>query len=73
MILPEHVNNTFIVLIPKCKNAKRPRDYRPVSLCNVVMKIVTKTLANRIKAILPDVIDVELWSKVVLCKKAYYR
>jgi ribosome-binding factor A len=34
---------------------------------------IRKTLADRIKAILPNVIDVELWSKVVLCKKAYYR
>lgn len=53
------VNNTFITLVPKCKNPKTPRDFRPISLCNVIMKIITKTIANRIKKILPGVIDEE--------------
>lgn len=53
------VNNTHIVLIPKGKNPSSPRDFRPISLCNVVMKIVSKTVANRIKTILPDLIDEE--------------
>ncbi|KAK2422548.1 hypothetical protein QL285_033075 [Trifolium repens] len=54
---PKSVNNTFIVLIPKCKNPNSPKDFRPISLCNVIMKIVTKTIANRLKSILPDIID----------------
>lgn len=56
---PEHINNTFIALIPKCKNPTSPKQFRPISLCNVAMKIVTKTIANRIKSILPDVVDEE--------------
>jgi len=53
------MNKTFIALIPKCKNPTSPKDFRPISLCNVVMKIVTKTIANRLKKILPEIIDEE--------------
>lgn len=56
---PEDINKTFIALIPKGKNPASSKDFRPISLCNVVMKIVTKTIANRIKQILPDIIDEE--------------
>lgn len=56
---PEDIKRTFIVLIPKCKNPSTPKDFRPISLCNVVMKIVTKTIANRLKHTLPSVVDEE--------------
>jgi len=56
---PHSINNTFVVLIPKGKNPSSPKNYRPISLCNVVMKIVTKVIANRLKQMLPDVVDME--------------
>ncbi|MCH97713.1 hypothetical protein A2U01_0018709 [Trifolium medium] len=56
---PELINNTHIVLIPKCKNPNSPKDFRPISLCNVIMKMVTKTIANRLESILPEIIDEE--------------
>jgi len=56
---PENINKTFIALIPKCKNLSSPKQFRPISLCNFTMKIVTKTIANRIKSILPNVVDEE--------------
>lgn len=56
---PESLNKTFIALVPKCKNLGPRKQFRPISLCNVVMKIVTKVIANRVKCILPDVVDEE--------------
>lgn len=56
---PSLINNTHIALIPKCKDPSRAKDFRPISLCNVVMKVVTKEIANMIKSFLPEVIDVE--------------
>jgi hypothetical protein len=54
---PSQLNHTHICLIPKCNNPKSPSEFRPISLCNVSLKIITKTIANRIKHILPDVIS----------------
>ncbi|PNX98065.1 ribonuclease H [Trifolium pratense] len=54
---PSHLNSTYICLIPKTNNPSTPSDFRPISLCNVSLKIVTKTLANRIKDMLPEVIS----------------
>ncbi|XP_012442051.2 uncharacterized protein LOC105767072 [Gossypium raimondii] len=46
------VNETLIVLIPKIKNPCEMVNFRPISLCRVVYKIVAKTLANRLKEVL---------------------
>ncbi|PNX95563.1 ribonuclease H, partial [Trifolium pratense] len=54
---PSQLNNTYICLIPKIPNPALPNDFRPISLCNVTLKIITKTIANRIKTILPEVIS----------------
>ncbi|MCH80381.1 hypothetical protein A2U01_0001148, partial [Trifolium medium] len=54
---PEPFNTTHICLIPKITNPSQPSEFRPISLCNVTLKIITKTIANRIKTILPDIIS----------------
>jgi hypothetical protein len=56
-VMPEGWNETTIVLIPKTKNPERITEYRPISLCNVLYKIISKVLVNRLKVILPNIIS----------------
>ena len=54
--LPSDINKTHITLIPKVNTLITPKDYRPISLCNVSYKVIAKTLADRIKCHLPHII-----------------
>jgi hypothetical protein len=56
-VLPEDVNETAIVLIPKKDNPEELKDFRPISLCNVVFKIISKCLVNRLRPLLHDIIS----------------
>ncbi|CAL1387047.1 unnamed protein product [Linum trigynum] len=54
--LPADLNRTLIALIPKVKNPTSPKEYRQISLCSVLYKILSKTIANRLKEVLNDLI-----------------
>ncbi|XP_059070738.1 uncharacterized protein LOC131860358 [Cryptomeria japonica] len=50
--LLKKLNNTFIVSVPKVPYPKLIIDFRPISLCNMVYKIFSKVVVNRIKPLL---------------------
>jgi hypothetical protein len=52
--LPPQLNETSIALIPKKQLTTQPQDFRTISLCNVIYKIISKSLANQIKPHLPN-------------------
>jgi hypothetical protein len=53
------LNATMITLIPKENEAKTPDRYRPIALCNVIYKIISKVIENRLKPLLPSLISQE--------------
>lgn len=56
-VIPEGWNVTTIVLIPKVENPEKISQFRPISLCDVVYKVISKMLAARLKVFLLDIIS----------------
>ncbi|XP_071939022.1 uncharacterized protein [Coffea arabica] len=54
---PRSWSHSMVVLIPKVEGASHWRDFRPISLCNVTSKVVSKILAIRISNLLPKLIS----------------
>ncbi|KAA3486093.1 reverse transcriptase [Gossypium australe] len=54
----KQANSTHIVLIPKVANPVNMKQFRPISLCNVIYKIMTKAIANRLRGVIEKCIDV---------------
>ncbi|KAL5568577.1 hypothetical protein UlMin_025152 [Ulmus minor] len=50
--MAQRLNESFIVLVPKKPNPTRINHYRPISVCNVAYRVITKIIANRLKPLL---------------------
>lgn len=55
-MVSREVNHTFITLIPKRPSANMVDQFRPIVLCNVIYKIITKLSAFRLKPFLDSII-----------------
>ena len=56
-IIPPHLNETLITLMPKCQGADCLGAFRPISLCNTIYKVVTKIIVMRLRPLLPSLIS----------------
>jgi hypothetical protein len=55
--MPQGTNDASIVLIPKVDDPSELKDFRPIGLCNVLYKVVSKCLVNRLRPLLGDIIS----------------
>ncbi|XP_062088814.1 uncharacterized protein LOC133795381 [Humulus lupulus] len=51
------LNETNLVLIPKKKNFSTMSDLRPIALCNVLYKVISKVLANPMRGLIDQIIS----------------
>lgn len=52
----ESINYGYITLIPKTNSPETPNDYRPITLLNCCLKIITKILANRLQKLILKIV-----------------
>ncbi|XP_062014569.1 uncharacterized protein LOC133731138 [Rosa rugosa] len=55
--IPPDLNFTFVTLIPKVKEVTNMSHLRPIALCNVIYKIASRVIANRLKSFLSDIVS----------------
>lgn len=46
------LNHTFIILIPKVTYLEEVKHFRPISLYNVICKVISKIIVNRLKPLM---------------------
>lgn len=51
------LNDTLISLIPKVEKVSNIRHFRPISLCNVSYKVITKLLSNQLRSVMGKLVN----------------
>jgi hypothetical protein len=54
----ESINGYFITLVPKVTNPLLVNDFRPISLLNLLVKIITKLLAEKLQLVMPRIVHI---------------
>lgn len=54
--LPEGTNDALVVMIPKVTKPESITQFRHISLCNVLFKIITKAMVGRLKSMMSKLI-----------------
>lgn len=79
--LRPHMADALLVLIPKKDNPENIREFRPISLCNISFKLVTKLLVNWLKTIMEELVLPNqnnfishslITIKIIICQEMIY-
>lgn len=55
--LLKQLSHAVIALIPKSKHEPTAADFRPISCCNIIYRTISRIIASRMAAMLPQIID----------------
>jgi hypothetical protein len=55
-IYTQSINGSYITLVPKVDNPSSVNDYRPISLLNSSIKLITKILSNMLQLVILKII-----------------
>lgn len=75
------ISKSNMNLIPKKDNPTRVSDFRSISICNVIYKIISKLLANRLKPLIPTLVQpnqvaftpgCDIFDHVILIREVLY-
>lgn len=56
-VMPLGINATVLTLIPKTPTTQTMKDYRPIACCNLLYKVISEVLANKLNVILPNAVE----------------
>jgi hypothetical protein len=48
----QSINGSYVTLVPKIDNPAKVSDFRPISLLNSSIKLITKILSNRLQKVI---------------------